>query len=80
MLLWIEENLQDLNHIKRNTVKSGRNSLPLRRPHQLVIQYQMISSENIYASKTNQTEQEYIFRNISVYSYTYKHITTRNKN
>lgn len=79
MLLWVQENPQDLNHMQRNIVKSGRNSLPLRRPYQLVIQYQMISPESIYASKTNQAEQEYRFRNIFVYSYTYKHVITMNE-
>lgn len=36
---------------------NGRNSLPQERTHQLVVQYQMVSTENIHASNNSQEKQ-----------------------
>ena len=48
----------------------GEIVFPKRRAHWLVIQYQMISPENIHTSNIAKTEQ-IILRNIFVYIYIY---------
>ena len=49
---------------------SARGGLPQRRAHQLVVQCQMVSPENIQKSNTTQTSQV-IFWNTPVYANTY---------
>jgi hypothetical protein len=62
------------------SAKSGRNSLPQGRAHQLVIQHQVVSHEIIHASNIMQINQvAFICLGIYISIHMYMHITITKK-
>jgi hypothetical protein len=58
------------NYSQLRNAESRRNPLPQRRAHQLIILYQVASSEDTHTSTATQTEQV-IFRYNCLYIYVY---------
>ena len=58
-----------VNYSPLRNAESGRNSLPQRVP-QLVIQYQMVSPENIHTNDFIQV----VFMHLGIYTYTYTYM------